>query len=82
MNVPVQHPNLVRHLFSTRTITRIQILVLPANLASKRVAEKCSFKFEGLARGAFYHRGKNQDVEIYSILREEVEALSGKILLG
>lgn len=66
---------LIRHLFSTRTINRIQILVLPANIASKRVAEKCGFKFEGIARGAFFHNGKNMDVEMYSILRDDVNLL-------
>ena len=63
---------LVKHLFSTKTINRIQILVLSPNLASKQVAEKCGFKFEGIARGAFFHKGKNHEVEIYSILRDEV----------
>lgn len=63
---------LVKYLFSTQPINRIQILVLPPNLASKRVAEKCGFKFEGVARGAFFHNGKNYDAEVYSILREEV----------
>ncbi len=66
---------LVKHLFSTQTINRIHILVLPANLASKRIAEKCGFKFEGVARGAFFHNGKNQDVEVYSILRDEAALL-------
>jgi len=63
---------LVKHLFSTKKINRIQILVLSPNLASKRVAEKCGFKFEGIARGALFHNGTNQDVEVYSILRHEV----------
>jgi RimJ/RimL family protein N-acetyltransferase len=27
---------------------------------------------EGIARGAFFHKGKNQDVEVYSILHDEV----------
>ena len=60
-----------RYLFSTRPINRIQILVLSANEASKKIALKCGFKFEGIARGAFFHDGRNQDVEVYSILREE-----------
>jgi RimJ/RimL family protein N-acetyltransferase len=47
-------------------------VVDPLNLASKRVAEKCGFKFEGIARGSFFHKGKNHDSEVYSILRDEV----------
>jgi len=62
----------VKHLFSSTTINRIQLVVDPLNLASKRVAEKCGFKFEGIARGAFFHKGKNRDVEVYSILHDEV----------
>ncbi|MFZ5821518.1 MAG: GNAT family N-acetyltransferase [Chloroflexota bacterium] len=64
-----------RYLFSTRPINRIQILALPANEASKKVALKCGFKFEGVARGAFFHRGMNHDVEVYSILRDDVADL-------
>lgn len=66
---------IVKFLFSTRQINRIQILTLPANIASKKVAEKCGFKFEGVARGAFFHNGINQDVEVYSILRDEAALL-------
>lgn len=62
----------VKYLFSSQMINRIQLLVSPLNLASKRVAEKCGFKFEGIARGATFHKSKNQDVEVYSILRDEV----------
>lgn len=63
---------MIRYLFSTRPINRIHLLVLPANEASKKVAAKCGFKFEAIARGAFFHDGKNKDVEMYSILRDEV----------
>jgi RimJ/RimL family protein N-acetyltransferase len=42
------------------------------NAASRRVAEKCGFKLEGIARGAMFHRGQNYDLEMYSILRAEV----------
>lgn len=63
---------MIHYLFSTRPINRIHILVLPANEASKKVALKCGFKYEGIARGAFFHNGENKDVEMYSILRDEV----------
>jgi len=64
---------LLDFLYSTKNINRIQVLILSANIASKRVAEKCGFKFEGIARGAVFHNGANRDVEVHSILREEVE---------
>jgi len=63
---------LVHHLFSIKPINRIQLVIAPSNLASKRVAEKCGFKSEGIARGAFFHNGKNQDVEVFSILAGEI----------
>lgn len=66
---------LVKFLFSTKMINRIQLLILPANIASKKVAEKCGFKFEGVARGAFFHDGTNRDVEVYSLLRDEAALL-------
>jgi [ribosomal protein S5]-alanine N-acetyltransferase len=61
----------VKYLFSNTPINRIQIVVDPLNLASKRVAQKCGFKFEGIARGAFFHNGRNRDVEVHSILHDE-----------
>jgi RimJ/RimL family protein N-acetyltransferase len=65
---------MIRYLFSTHPINRIQILVLPANEASRKVAIKCGFRFEGIARWAFFHDGKNKDVEVYSILRDEANS--------
>jgi RimJ/RimL family protein N-acetyltransferase len=62
----------VKYLFANKPINRIQLVIAPSNLASKRVAEKCGFKSEGIARGAFFHNGKNQDVEVYSILAGEI----------
>jgi RimJ/RimL family protein N-acetyltransferase len=64
---------LVRLLFATKKINRLQLTVMLPNVASKRVAEKCGFKFEGIARGALFHKGQNHDLEMYSILRHEVE---------
>ena len=64
---------LVRYLFANYKINRIQILVFPHNLASRRVAEKCGFKLEGIAREAIFLVGQDNDVEVYSILRSEVD---------
>lgn len=62
---------LVRYLFGRKKVNRIRLVIHPENAASRRVAEKCGFSHEGTARGAWFHQGKNHDVEIYSILREE-----------
>ena len=62
---------LVGYLFDRKKYNRIRLVIHPDNLASQRVAEKCGFTHEGTARGAWFHRGRNHDVEIYSLLRKE-----------
>jgi RimJ/RimL family protein N-acetyltransferase len=65
---------LVRYLFESKQVNRIRLVIHPENLASRRLAEKCGFRHEGTARGAWYHKGLHQDVEIYAILHEDVIA--------
>jgi len=62
---------MVRYLFETKPMNRIRLVIHPANSASRRLAERCGFRHEGTARGAWFNKGKHQDVEIYSILRDE-----------
>jgi ribosomal-protein-alanine N-acetyltransferase len=64
---------LARYLFGTRKIRRLQLTVVVGNLASKRVAEKCGFIGEGIARKAVFLQGQNVDMEWFSLLREEAE---------
>ena len=64
---------LVQYLFTSKKINRLQLTVMLQNLASRRVALKCGFKLEGITRGAIFHKGQNHDLEMYSILREEVK---------
>ncbi|MBK9050069.1 MAG: GNAT family N-acetyltransferase [Chloroflexi bacterium] len=66
---------LTRFLFGTKKINRLQLTVMPGNVASKRVAEKCGFQAEGIMRGAIFHRGTHHDVEMFSLLRHEVDEL-------
>jgi RimJ/RimL family protein N-acetyltransferase len=63
---------LVRYLFESKRMNRLRLIIHPDNAASRRVADKCGFKHEGTARGAWFHNGKHQDVEVYAILRDEV----------
>ena len=65
---------LVRYLFETKQVNRIRLVIHPENVASRRLAEKCGFRHEGRARGAWYNKGKHQDVEIYAILHDDVIA--------
>ena len=59
------------YLFATKQSDRIQLVIVPANAASRRIAEKCGFTLEGTARGAFFNDGRNQDVVLYSLLRDD-----------
>jgi ribosomal-protein-alanine N-acetyltransferase len=51
---------------------RIQALIEPENIASKKLAEKNGFVREGLLRKYEYTNGKFDDLLIYSILREDL----------
>lgn len=62
---------LVKFLFETREVNRLQLTVAMGNAASRRVAEKCGFRSEGIARQALFHKGRSVDVEWFSLLREE-----------
>jgi ribosomal-protein-alanine N-acetyltransferase len=63
---------LVRYLFETKRMNRLRLIIHPDNASSRRVAEKCGFKHEGTARGAWFNNGKHQDVEVYAVLRDEI----------
>lgn len=65
---------LVRYLFETKRVNRIRLVIDPGNTASRRLADRCGFRHEGTARGAWYNRGKHRDVEIYAILHADVIA--------
>jgi len=62
---------IVDYLFATKKQHRIQLVIVPDNAPSRRVAEKCGFALEGTARGAFYNDGRNHDVLIYSLLKSD-----------
>jgi [ribosomal protein S5]-alanine N-acetyltransferase len=62
---------LVDYLFGAKKQHRIHLVIVPENAASQRIAEKCGFTLEGTARGAFFNGGRNQDVLIYSLLRDD-----------
>jgi ribosomal-protein-alanine N-acetyltransferase len=63
---------LVRHLFDSLLINRLEIRMDTRNLASERVAVKCGFTKEGVARGANFVRGRHVDMNVYALLRHEL----------
>ena len=66
---------LVEYLFGRKRVNRMQLNIHPDNGASKKVAEKCGFTFEGIMRGCWFHQGEYQDLEIWSLLRDEASSL-------
>ena len=68
---------MVDYLFATKKQHRVQLVIVPENAASRRIAEKCGFTAEGTARGAFFNDGRNQDVLLYSLLRTDPRPWGG-----
>ena len=62
---------LARYLLGGKRVNRLQLIIHPDNEPSKRVAVKCGFTFEGVMRGSWFHDGEFQDVEVWSLLRDE-----------
>ena len=63
---------LVHYLFAWKPISRLQLQIQPENKPSIRVAKKCGFQFESIARGALLVDGKPSDICVYSLLRDEL----------
>ncbi len=67
---------LTRYLFNGKKFNRIRLIIHPDNLASQRVALKCGYQHEGTARGAWFHQGRNHDVEVFALVRDDYEVLA------
>jgi ribosomal-protein-alanine N-acetyltransferase len=64
---------LIDYLFDTQPVYRIACSVIPENVASCRVAEKCGFSREGRSRALLFVRGEYRDSDQFSILRPDWE---------
>jgi ribosomal-protein-alanine N-acetyltransferase len=62
---------LVDYLTATKKQHRIHLVIVPENGASVRIAEKTGFTREGIVRGAFFNDGRNHDVVLYSLVRDD-----------
>ena len=47
---------------------RLQLLISVSNDASKRVAERCGYRFEGVLRGMYVKQDMREDTESWSRL--------------
>jgi RimJ/RimL family protein N-acetyltransferase len=63
---------LVRYLFTTTPVNRIQAGTDAENHAEQRALEKAGFTREGVLRGSFFRAGAWRDEVIYGVLRSEV----------
>jgi RimJ/RimL family protein N-acetyltransferase len=54
--------------FDELGMLRVELLISHANGASKKVAERCGYVFEGVLRSAHFKQGLREDTEIWSRL--------------
>lgn len=62
---------LLEYAFRSLGLHRIQAGILPHNIASRRVLEKCGFQAEGIARKLVKINDQWEDHQMFSILKEE-----------
>ena len=63
----------IRYGFETLQFQRIEALIEPANVSSRKLAEKHGFIREGLLRNYEFTCGKFDDLYMYSILKRDFE---------
>jgi RimJ/RimL family protein N-acetyltransferase len=54
--------------FDEQDMIRLQLLISVSNDASKRVAQRCGYRFEGVLRGLYVKQGAREDTESWSRL--------------
>jgi len=59
------------YLFFMKKTNRLQLTIPGYNRESIAIAQKCGYKFEGIAKGAFFNKGKYVDLCIYAMLKDE-----------
>jgi RimJ/RimL family protein N-acetyltransferase len=58
--------------FRNLPVERIEITVQPANAASRAVAERAGYTFEGILRSHTVIKGRRRDMAMHSLLRGEL----------
>jgi ribosomal-protein-serine acetyltransferase len=62
---------LARHAFGALHVHRLELRAAPDNVRSQAVAERCGFRFEGIAREAEYIAGRFRDLRVYALLASD-----------
>lgn len=62
---------LARHAFATYPVRRVEVLVDPANIASRRAAERAGALAEGLRRAALEVAGEPRPAMVYALVRDD-----------
>jgi RimJ/RimL family protein N-acetyltransferase len=60
-----------RWVFDSLPVERVQLGIEPDNRASRAVAERAGFTFEGVLRSWFVNKGTRRDAAMYSLLRTD-----------
>ena len=68
----------LREVFETLKLHRVEAQHFSANPSSGRVMEKCGMTHEGHLRRRIYNKGEFQDVEMWGILRRDWQKLHGR----
>ena len=63
-----------RFAFDSLQLSRVEIVVRPENLASRRVAEKAGAKLEAIARNRIVQHGRPYDAALYSLIPSDLDA--------
>ncbi len=59
------------HAFWNLDITRLEAACLPDNVASRRLLERCGFRYEGMAEAYLQINGRWRDHVLYAALRHD-----------
>jgi RimJ/RimL family protein N-acetyltransferase len=58
--------------FESLPVERIESTIEPANAATRAVAERAGYSFEGILRSHTVIKGRRRDMAMYSLLRDEL----------
>jgi RimJ/RimL family protein N-acetyltransferase len=61
-------------LFTSDPVHRLELQIVPDNLASRRVAEKCGYRYESTARQVLHRGNAHLDMMTYALLRPDAPA--------